>query len=85
MKISELPKNSYVYRYKKSVFNGLPVPKTPQREKPNELDEWDMVFESKEKFNKWYKELTIKLAELDECMNFCKYFVIIFKSLSEIV
>lgn len=72
--IDELNKIGYVYRHKKIVFNGLPVPPTPQR-KDNYMDEFDRFFSSKEDFNKWYKGLVSGLAELDGCLNYCKHFI----------
>lgn len=74
MKITDIPKEKYVYRYKKIVFNGLLVDAIPQRI-DNELDKHDIVFNSKEDFNTWYKGLVAGLAELDECLNYCKHFV----------
>lgn len=72
MKITELPPTSYVYRYKPVLFWGKGE-SAPQR-KDDKLDEWDKVFNSKEEYEKWYKDLIAGLAELDEVMNYCKYF-----------
>jgi hypothetical protein len=33
------------------------------------------VFESKEDFETWYRGVTIGLAELDQCLNYCKHFI----------
>lgn len=74
MKLSEVPQGAYVYRHKKIVFNGGPVPSTPQR-KEEELDEFDTVFSSKQDYESWYKNCVNGLAELDECLNYCKHFV----------
>lgn len=65
----------YIHRYKPIIFNGGPTQSAPQREKGVEIDEWDKVFESKEDFEKWHRSLTIGLAELDECLNYCQHFV----------
>lgn len=35
----------------------------------------DFVFNSKDEFNLWYKAQVAYFAELDEYMNYCKYFV----------
>jgi hypothetical protein len=63
----------YIYRYSQICFNGNGI-KAPQR-KDDLIDEWDKIFDSKEDFEKWYKDLVINLAELDQVMNYCKYFV----------
>ena len=65
---------TYIHRYKQIVFNGLPVAPTPQK-KGKKLDRWDTVFRSKEEFEAWYKSMVNGLAELDECLNYCKHFV----------
>lgn len=74
MKIQELPKENYVYRYKTIVFNGGVTPVIQQRSN-NEIDEWDKVFSSKEDFQHWYSGVVVGLAELDQCLNYCKHFV----------
>lgn len=75
MKVSELMREGkYVYRYKPVLFNGGHGSSAPQREN-DEVDNFDKVFNSKSEFDKWYRELQIGLAELDEPMNYCKYFV----------
>jgi hypothetical protein len=74
MKISELQKDSYVYRYKPIVFNSGTVPPTEQRKDQN-IDQWDMIFSSKEEYNTWYKGLVAGFAELDHCLNYCKHFI----------
>jgi len=63
----------YIYRHKHIGFNGGKQPETPQR-KDNNIDEFDIVFNSIEDFNKWFKETTIGLAELDGVLNYCEYF-----------
>ena len=63
----------YIYRHKHIGFNGGKQPETPQR-KGQEPDELDIVFSSREEFDKWFKETTIGLAQLDGVMNYCKYF-----------
>lgn len=73
MNISDLPKSAYVYRYKQIILNGHSGTSAPQR-KDNELDNWDRVFDSKEEYERWHHSLTVGLAELDQCMNFCYYF-----------
>ena len=72
--ISELNKIGYVYRHKPIRFNGLPTMSTPQRE-GDYMDNFDTFFSSKEKFDTWHRKVTIGLAELDESMKFCKYFI----------
>lgn len=74
LSIRELSTRGYLYRYKKIAFNGLGTPHTPQR-KEDKADEFDFLFKNKEDFDTWHKQLTVGLAELDESMNFCKYFV----------
>jgi hypothetical protein len=73
MKLSQLPKGAYLHRYKPIVFNSGPVMAVPQR-KGEELDTFDIVFSSKEEYESWYKSLVIGLAELDQCLNYCKHF-----------
>lgn len=73
--IEELTKEGkYVHRYKKLVFSGSPTPPTQQREGLYP-DHFDMVFESKEEFEKWYKGVVAGLANIDECLNYCEHFV----------
>jgi len=72
--IDDLNKIGYVYRHKKIVFNGGPTPATEQR-KGEYMDENDIFFTSKEEFETWHKSLTANLAQLDECLNYCKHFV----------
>ena len=73
--IKELQKQGkYIYRYKKLVLNSLPVESTPQRKQQNITDTFDYIFESKDKFNEWYKDISIGFAELDQCLNYCKFF-----------
>lgn len=62
----------YVYRYSPICFNGKGE-SAPQRTK-DEIDAFDKVFDSKEDFTAWHRDLTIGLAELDEVMNYCEYF-----------
>lgn len=45
----------------------------PQRSN-NQIDRFDILFDSKEDYVKWNKDVTIGLAELDCLMNYCKYF-----------
>lgn len=74
MKIRELEKEGkYVYRFKHIGFQDSGGIQTPTR-KNNELDEWDMVFESKKHIDKWFREVQIGLAELDRVMNYCRFF-----------
>lgn len=72
--VKELNDIGFVYRHKKIVFNDGGTPPTPQR-KDDYPDESDVFFLSKEEFQNWHKNLTIGLAELDECLNYCKHFV----------
>lgn len=72
--VEELSKTGYVYRYKKIILNGLPVPETPQRE-GKYPDDFDTYFDSKEDFNQWYKQIITEYAKLDECLNYCKHFI----------
>lgn len=75
MSVSDLIKEGkYVWRYKHVGFYGHAGASAPQREN-DELDEWDKVFDSKKEFDKWYRGLVSGLAELDQVMNYCKYFV----------
>lgn len=73
-KVSNIPKGAYLHRHKPIRFNGLPTPQTPQRES-DYLDNFDTVFDSLEDYKTWNRSVTIGLAELDEAMNYCKYFV----------
>lgn len=83
--IGQLKKHYYVHRHKPIRFNGLPVMSIPARNKldlsqPSEqdsqfLDEFDTLFESHQDYVIWNKEVTKGLAELDEAMNYCEYFV----------
>jgi len=59
---------SYTHKYKPIVFNGLPTNNRGYTE--------EKVFNTKKEFENWFKELSIGLAELDECMNYCKYFIL---------
>lgn len=73
--INELKvEGKYVYRHKKIGFNGLPTPSTPQRE-GNFPDNFDLIFDNKEEFEKWYKIMMAGLAILDECLNYCQHFI----------
>jgi hypothetical protein len=72
--IRDLPNDAYIYRYKQIVFNDSSGLSSPQRKEKNVLDEFDIVFDSKEEFEDWYKGLVVGLAELDEVMNYCKFF-----------
>lgn len=74
VKVSHLKEGVYLHRHKPIRFNGLATPGTPQRESEY-LDDFDIVFDSKEDYFQWNKEVTAGLAELDEAMNYCKYFV----------
>jgi hypothetical protein len=74
MLIKDLPEGSYVYRYKQILLNGDKGSSAPQRV-DGVLDRYDKVFSSKEEFNIWYKELLSDIAELDQCLNYCKHFV----------
>jgi hypothetical protein len=64
----------YVYRFKNIVFNSSPTLCAPNRI-GDLTDEYDFIFESKEDFDKWHRALTIEFALLDECVNYCKFFV----------
>lgn len=72
--MKKVNKTGYVYRHKKIVFNSLPVQSTPQRG-GKELDKFDTIFPSKEEYDKWYRGMIIGLAELDQCLNYCRHFV----------
>jgi len=72
--LKDIPKDKYVYRHKHIGFNGGGGPETPQR-KDNLLDNFDTVFDTKEEYTNWYRSAVIGLAELDESMNYCAYFV----------
>ena len=74
MKVTDIKPPQYLYRHKAIRFNGLSTPPTPQRS-TEELDIYDSVFSSKEDYDEWNKSTTAGLAELDEAMNYCKYFV----------
>ena len=74
IKIKELNKTGYVHRYKPIRFNGQMTTGTPMRE-GEYMDRFDSFFPSMEEFTKWNKSVTAGLAELDEAMNYCKYFV----------
>lgn len=67
-------KGLYVHRHKPIRFNGLVTPTIPQRE-TDYPDEFDTIFFDQASYQKWNKEVTAGLAELDESMNYCKYFV----------
>ena len=73
VKPSQLKDGIYIHRHKAIRFNGLPVPVTPQRREC--LDEFDTLFDSFDEYTKWNKAVTAGLAELDEAMNYCRYFV----------
>ena len=73
-KVSDVKPPQYLYRHKSIRFNGAPTPHTPQR-KDKHLDDFDTVFDCKEDFTQWFRSTTIGLAELDQAMNYCKYFV----------
>lgn len=85
VRVGELKKNFYVHRYKPIRFNGLPIMKIPSRndidkkQSPVESkqfpDEFDTIFPSSSEFATWNKDITKDLAELDESMNYCEYFV----------
>lgn len=73
--VKQLGENGkYVYRSKTVVFNSGGTPPTPQR-KGEFPDEFDTIFENKQEFEKWYGNLVVGLAKLDECLNFCQHFV----------
>ena len=75
MKVKELEaQGKYIWRYKHVGFYGTPRPTAPQRG-GEEIDKWDKVFDSKELFDEWYRDLVKGLAELDQVMNYCEYFV----------
>jgi hypothetical protein len=61
---------SYTWTIKPIRFNGLAVPQLNSGHKARTLN-----FENKDTFDAWYKGLVAGLAELDEAMNYCKYFV----------
>lgn len=74
--ISELEKQGfYIWRHKHIGFNQLPQPVTPPRENKDILDDFDFVFLSKKDFNEWFDETSVGLAELDQVLNYCKYFI----------
>lgn len=73
--IKELEKlGFYIWRHKHMGFNSLPMPTTPERKEKDVLDEHDFVFSSKKDFDNWFKEVQVGLAELDQVLNYCKYF-----------
>ena len=73
--VKELEKEGkYIYRHKWTVFGGNTTTPTPQR-KSEYIDEKDRIFSSKEEFTVWYKDFIAGLAQLDECLNYCKHFV----------
>jgi hypothetical protein len=75
MKLQELQKQGkYIWRYKHIGFYNSQSPLALMRQ-GNEIDKWDKVFDSKADFDKWFKKTQIGLAELDEVMNYCKYFI----------
>lgn len=75
MKATELKKQGkFIYRYKPVVFNGGPTVGAPMREN-DEIDGFDKVFDSQADFEVWYRDLVAGFAELDECLNYCQYFV----------
>jgi hypothetical protein len=55
----------YKWKIKPIRFNGLLCPASSGKE---------LFFYSKDEFDLWYKGLVAGLAELDESMNYCKYF-----------
>lgn len=57
---------TYINKIPVIRFNGLP--KLPVSNKLYE-------FGTKENYDNWYKSCAAGLAELDEAMNYCKYFV----------
>lgn len=71
--VDEIGTVGYVWRFKPIRFNGCVTTPTPQRES-NTPDSFDLFFTSKEAFKKWFRSTTVTLAELDESMNYCKYF-----------
>ena len=64
----------YIARHKAIRFNGLPTPPTPQR-LTDIPDGFDMLFANLDDYKQWVKSITAGLAELDESMNYCQYFV----------
>lgn len=74
VKVNQIKESCYVYRYRSISFNGLPTAPSPIR-KNGYLDDFDFVFDSKEDYMHWFRKLTISLAELDESMNYCRYFI----------
>ncbi len=72
MKVKDLG-NLYVYRHCGVVFAGKSGIIAPQRE-DDDIDEYDSVFVSREEYERWFKDLQIDLAKLDEPMNYCEYF-----------
>lgn len=83
MKVSELTKQGkYVHRHLPTLFNGGSGIPTPQRKGVYDngrrvdefVDEFDTIFDSKVEFHIWMRDLQVGLAELDQVMNYCKYF-----------
>lgn len=72
--VTELNKIGYVHRHKAIRFNGVSTPATPER-LHDSMDTFDRFFPSLADYQKWNKSVTAGLAELDESMNYCKYFV----------
>lgn len=74
VKVTHLKEGTYLYRHKPIRFNGGVTAGAPQRESEY-LDEFDTVFDNIEEYKQWQKSVTAGLAELDESMNYCQYFV----------
>lgn len=72
--VDEIKKHFYVHRHKVIRFNGLLTPAIPQRE-GDFPDEYDSIFSDQSSYQKYNRKTTAALAELDEAMNYCQYFI----------
>ena len=65
----------YIWRHKHIGFNNCEMPKTLDRKNTLQVDNFDLIFLSRQDFQNWYRSTQIWIAELDQVLNYCKYFV----------